>query len=409
MANTTIDRSKQDKLKVVWLCYFSNDLVQKSIKSYRKIGEFAPWISNLIKTFENSDDIDLYVISGHEWISGINVFDHKGIHYIFYNKGMPFIGRHWPGKFQFDYWTDYYFIKKQINILVNKINPDIIHLHGAENDFSSSILQFYDQYPVFITIQGFIHKSEVSTKTAIYRKKREVEIIEKFKHFGVRTDTMKKDVLKINPNAVLHWHTYPKKKIIYRVSEKKYDLVFFARLTKDKGVEDLFQALALVKIHYLNISLCLIGGGKTEHLVNLANRLKIKENIHWQGFLPTQEDVHKLVSQSKISVLPTYHDIISGTIVESLFLKIPVIAYNVGSIHEINNNEEVVFLVEKQNIPELANTILMLLNNTKLQKERGDLGYKRAKEMFTTSNTQIKSDLMNAYHEVISDFTNGSI
>jgi len=155
--------------------------------------------------------------------------------------------------------------------------------------------------------------------------------------------------------------------------------------------------------------LCVIGEGKSESFKKLALDLGIQENVFWAGFLPTQDDVHKLASQAKISILPTYHDIISGTILESLFLKIPVVAYNVGSIHEVNEKEEIISLVEKQSINGLAQEIEFLLDNPDVRRKRAEKGYRRAHEMFVHSDDEIRESLFNAYWEVIRDFNNSKI
>ena len=130
----------------------------------------------------------------------------------------------------------------------------------------------------------------------------------------------------------------------------------------------------------------------------------IKLLLECFGFLPTQDDVHRLASQAKISVLPTYHDVISGTILESMFLKIPVVAYDVGSIHEVNKKEEIISLIGKQNIDELAHKINYLLDNPDIAEKRAEKGYERAHEMFYHSNDEIKDSLLQAYNKVINDF-----
>ena len=40
---------------------------------------------------------------------------------------------------------------------------------------------------------------------------------------------------------------------------------------------------------------------------------------------------------ARICVLPTYHDILPGTILESMFMKLPVIAYDVTGLSELND------------------------------------------------------------------------
>lgn len=392
-------------MKVVWLCHFTNYEVQEILKPIKKVNEIAPWISSLIRLFENRDDIDLHIVSQHDWLPGDKNFVKNGITYHFINKGMPFIGRHWPGFFRFDRWTDFYHFKKRVAKIINKINPDIIHLHGAENEFCTAITQFKGKYPVFITIQGFIHHSSYGQgKSFQERCQKEIEIIKTFENFGYRTETMGKDILKVNPKARLYWHYYPFKKIAPTDVGKKFDIVFFARLSKDKGIEDLLKAISIIRKGKPDISVCVIGGGKKDNLVELSSTLGISENVFWAGFLPTQEDVHRLVSTAKIGVLPTYHDIIPGTIIESLFLKIPVVAYDVGSIHEVNQKEEIISLVEKGDIEGLAKGILTLLNDEELCQQKAVIGYKRAMEMFFHSAEEIRASIIRAYKDVMSKF-----
>jgi glycosyltransferase involved in cell wall biosynthesis len=395
------------KIKVVWLCHFTNAEVQSRIKPSKQIGEFAPWIPMSKRIFEEFSGCELHIISPHEYLRGIKKYNEKGIYYYFYNAHMPFTGRHWPALFKWDYITNFRKNKRVTKKLVKKIKPDIIHLHGAENAYySSTFLQFIDKYPCILTLQGFISKSSSpKTKQITKRIETEVDILKRNKNVFYRTKTMANDIKAFNPAINMYWNTYPKKEIapIPNVS-KKWDLVFFARISIDKGIEDLLKAVSFIKRKKNDISLCVIGSGHIEPYKLLASNLGISENITWAGFLPTQDDVHQLASQARISVLPTYHDIISGTILESMFLKIPVVAYNVGSIHEVNEKGVIISLVEKKDVEGLANAILNLLIDEKLQKDRAEKGYWRAYEMFAHSDENIRDSLVNAYHKVIEDF-----
>lgn len=398
------------KLKVIWLCYFSNKEIQDILKSRKRVGEIAPWISSMILLFENDPDVELHVVSEHRWITGTKQFIRKGVNYYFYNRGIPFFGRHWPGFFPFDLFSNYYFLKRSVAKIIKAIDPDIIHMHGSENEFCVSILQFHEKYPVFITVQGIlcntVYATQIKHRRITSRINNEILIYKMFNHFGYRTETMGIDIRKLSPHANLHWHNYPIKIIDPILTEKKFDLVFFARITKEKGIDDLLQALVLIKKAKIDISLCVMGGGKTDGYKKMSKDLGIEQNVHWAGFLPTQKEVHKMVSTARITVLPVYSEIISGTIVESLFLKIPVVAYDVGSIHEVNKHNEIISLVPRGDVQKLANLILELLNNEKLREQKAELGYNRAVEMFNPGSVKIKEDLLKAYRAVIEDFKN---
>jgi len=397
----------KERIKVVWLCHFTNEDVQNRIKPFKRIGEFAPWIPPSIKILENLDDIELHVISPHEYITGKKNYIKRGVHYYFFNAHMPLTGRHWPGFFKWDYISNFLNNKRIAKKLVKQIKPDIIHLHGAENAyFSSTILQFLKNYPIIFTLQGFVSKASPN-ESMIFNKRVEVEaqILKSIKYAFYRTDTMKDQMSAFNKNLKFFWNTYPSVKINpINGANKIFDLVFFARITKDKGIGDLIEAMGVLKKQGKVYSLCVIGGGSLEPWKKLAEEKDVMDNIHWVGFLPTQDDVHKLASQAKISVLPTYHDMISGTIIESMFLKLPVVAYNVGSIHEVNVKEEIISLVDKLDVKGLAKAMNYLLDNPELAKDRAEKGYKRAQEMFVHSDEEIRESLLNAYHTVIKDF-----
>ncbi len=399
--------NKVKKIKVVWLCHFTNKEVQEIIKPWKPVNEFSPWIPLSYNILKNDPDIELHVISPHEYIAGIKSFVKDGINFYFYNAHMPLIGRHWPVFFKWDFISDYKKNKRITRKIVEEIKPDIIHLHGAEIAYySSTFLQFIDKYPNIVTIQGFISKSN-NPKSKLVSKRIEVEkqILKRIENAFYRTKTMASDIKSFNSNVNLFWNTYPKKKIPLSIENpKKYDIVFFAKITKEKGIIDLLNAVSIVKKNKPDISLCVIGSGNLEPLKIMTRDLKIEENVEWAGFLPTQNDLHQIASQAKISVLPTYHDIISGTILESLFLKLPVVAYNVGSIHEVNEKEEIISLVDKLDIDGLAQAIKELLDNPELREERAEKGYKRAYEMFAHTDEEIRESLLNAYYKVIDDF-----
>ena len=78
------------KIKVVWICHFSNPQIRKRLKfknsfiRKKELFDFAIWNTNGIKEFEKFDDIELHVISPHAYISNIQEFNINGIYYYFF-------------------------------------------------------------------------------------------------------------------------------------------------------------------------------------------------------------------------------------------------------------------------------------------------------------------------------------
>jgi len=399
----------QKKLKVALICHFRNKEIDQELNLRKTRNEMAPWITGLIKLFQNKKEIELHVISPYDYLGKQVSFEKNGIHYHFYNCGIPIYGRHWPRFFIFDYWTNFIFNKRKVRKIVKEIQPDIIHLYGAENAYySSTIFQFKNEYPVIVTIQGFISRAtEKKHYQTIKRIKTEEKIIKEFRHFGCNTNKIGQYIKKYNPGAILYWHRFPVSvEVTPHPAKKRYDFVFFARVTKDKGVEDLLEALALIKKEKGDVTLIVIGDGSIGYLGYLKKKCEdydISNNVSWAGFL-MQRNAQRLVSASRISVLPTYNDQIPGTIIESMFLKTPVIAYGVGGIPEINIKGEVIRIVEKKNIEKLAKEMLSLLKSKEQRKSMAEAAYKRVSEMF--DNSQVYPDLLKAYRSVISNQPN---
>lgn len=398
------------RLKIVWLCHFANQEMKEYFNRPR-VNEFAPWINGLICLFKGRSEIELHIVSPNVFTNKDCSFTKDGITYHFYKHiPFPFYNKFIKkvyNKLDFDNSTNHFWIKHKINNIITKINPDVIHLHGAEIPYySAGILHLINRYPTLTTIQGFIkNASQVNRKN---KKKAEIEkeILLKSMNIGVRTDEMSSIALQMNPNARQYFHNYPLNtpnniKDNIGVNEP-IDCVFFARICKDKGVEDLLAAIAIVKREYPQVSLSIIGGTSKSYLSYLKNKcvdLHITDNVKFLGFLPTQADIYQYALNAKMCVLPTYHDIIPGTIIESMFMKLPVIAYSVGGIPELNIKEETIMLVEKLDIEMLAEKILLLIDNVELRKSLAEKAFFHAKERF--DNTKIPDDLLNAYYSIL--------
>ena len=81
------------------------------------------------------------------------------------------------------------------------------------------------------------------------------------------------------------------------------------------------------------------------------------------------EKTMQILSESTILVVPSRMESIPQVIKEAFYLKIPVIATNVGGIPEIVKNNETGILVTSENPSEMTKSINTLLENSELQKK----------------------------------------
>ena len=164
------------KIKIVCICHFSNNEIQEILPLWKRVNEFAPYIPNMLKGFEDREDVDINVICPHGWLRRRTKIINREISYFFIPCGITFIHCSWQRFFNFDIYSNFYFFRRKVKKVINKIQPDIINLIGAENAYYSSvILDYKNSYPVLITIQWFISQMRNSV-TLFPEVKKNIEI-----------------------------------------------------------------------------------------------------------------------------------------------------------------------------------------------------------------------------------------
>lgn len=390
-------------MKVVWFCPLNiipySDKVKFLNNKFSVI--LAPWIDNYINLFRNSNELELHIIAEFPNLIKDTSFMDGNIHFYLLSQKMPFLKRGWPHVFR--YFSNYFFLNRKVKKIVKKIKPDFIHLHGTEHDLSAVALNF-KKIPMLVTIQGFLNEAIHKNNTFYLRNKLKIEnlVLKNCKNFGVRVQFMEDIIKKYNPTPTFYYHDYILEKPKYtRLPESDAHVVFAARICRDKGIEDLILALKLVKKNFPNLKFKILGSIDENYKKNILNLLKkngLLENTNLIGFLPDINEVHKEVAKSLINVLPTYYDIVSGTIVESMYIGVPVIAYNVGAINELNSKRESLIVVDKENIEELAKSIHQLLLDNELRDNLSQNALITVNEIFVEKDNIKK--LVSIYKEI---------
>lgn len=405
--------SDLNKIKIVWFCITDLKEFNNIFYFNRNITTTVPWIMLLLEEFKkHTASVELHVISSFSFLKKDYHFRSENIEYHFLNHGLPFTNKSVPFSFLpkirlFAIWV----LSRRVKKLVKHINPDLIHLHGTEFELAYSILGLKD-YPRFVTIQGFMtqvydHSPSPMHKQGYYIEKK---IFKECQHFGIRAKFMNSVIDRFNKNAKYYWHNYPIENINLgddRNTSINSELIFAARIVKDKGIEDLIKCLSIVKREFPEIKLKIVGRctkGYQKYLLALVNELDLVDNIIWVGFLPTHKQVLHEIKASRICVLPTYYDIIPGTILESMFLKIPVVAYSVGGIPDLNENCESLLLVPKGDINGLAEKITKLMHDSKLRHQLANKAFAEVKKRY--DNAKVFYQVYDAYLSIIREYRN---
>ena len=151
--------------------------------------------------------------------------------------------------------------------------------------------------------------------------------------------------------------------------EKKYDLVFAARLEKNKGIGLLLRAMSNVKTQMPNVKLLIVGVGPLLEDLKLETRnYKLETNVIFSGWLETSNDVARAYNSAKLFINPSLNEGGPRTVLEGMACGLPIITTRVGLMPDIIKNGENGFFAD-WNPYSMADRISHLLYSDNLQKQ----------------------------------------
>lgn len=416
----------QNRIKIIWLCHFSNSEVRSNlslssnhfsniirkfigVKKAKPYTDFAPWITSLGHEFERLENVELHIISPHiglkKWTQSFTI---RNIHYHFFKPDIPIL--HISADLVFKN-SIYLMNRLLISSFIKKIKPDLINLIGAENPYYSIAILDIKNIPVYLSCQT-VYSNPIRNKYSIVNEQRwnlELKIHRNIQYFGCSGRMHRDLVLKNNPKAIIFKMFFPIQKINHiKQQPKAFDFIFYAgELNNKKGTEDAIYALKKVKTRFPKITLNIVGQCTPQYktyLLEIINTLDLKENIFFSPPFTNHEDLLTHITKSRFAILPNKLDVISGTIVESILLDIPVVTYKTSGSPYLNKNGQAVLLADIDDITTLAEQMIFLIQKPKKANQLALNARRFVEEEF--DNTKSAKRLLSNYREVIGHYRN---
>lgn len=167
----------------------------------------------------------------------------------------------------------------------------------------------------------------------------------------------------------------------------------------EKNHEELLEIFIHTKKHKPNLQLVLLGKGKLQPKIKeKVKKVGFQESIHFLGY---RNDVLDILNYSTVFVLPSLIEGLPGVILEAMYAKTPVIAYNVGGIGEIVTSKTG-WLIEKNDQTGFENALLNVLNHPDSAKSK----VLEAKKMITENfqNDIISERFFQCYNSILNKF-----
>ncbi len=173
---------------------------------------------------------------------------------------------------------------------------------------------------------------------------------------------------------------YPVKYPVEQVTDvpQSNNLLYVGQIIRGKGVDLLLEAMTKVKS---DCRLRIIGKGNDEGYVrSLISRYGLESRVEMLGWCG---DVGRHYEQSNVVVVPSRWQEPFGMIgVEAYSYGRPVVGFDVGGISEWLKDIKTGFLVPPRDTDKMAQRIDAFLEDTRIQNEYGQNGYKMVKKYY---------------------------
>ena len=186
-----------------------------------------------------------------------------------------------------------------------------------------------------------------------------------------------------------------------RVDSSVPQILCISNYTRNKGILELVEALAILKNHGYNFIARFVGAPfdlTVEMIEEVVNKLDLTRIVKIVGPL-YGDDKFKEYQLADIFVFPTYNDVFGLVNLEAMQYALPVISTFEGSIPDIVIDNETGFLVETQNAQMLADKIALLLKDKNKRIEMGKKGYERFMNNYTLDH--FITNINNTFHNIL--------
>ncbi len=209
-------------------------------------------------------------------------------------------------------------------------------------------------------------------------------------NLGFRKDKIAVVYNGINPNLFLPTPDFFLSRKNWKITQDSKIISYLGRLDREKGLETLIKACALLSSNYTNFRLLIAGKPCFEtsqyqrDLVDLAKDLGIKESVEFLGHLNNQIPLYQV---SDVTVLPSrVSEPFGRAIIESMSCGIPALGSRIGGIPEILTGEFKGCLFEPDNEQDLSDKLASIIHWREDDPQLGQRCRHHVMDRFTLDN-----------------------
>lgn len=410
-------------MRILW---FTNTSSNAPLKNINVRGG---WISSLENEISKNENIELGVAFLHHetfFYKNGNV-SYYGLQQKYNNKLKRFFQRYL--KLLPDTINE-----NKLDLIIKKFKPDLIHIHGTENDFCQLLVK--DDIPSVVSIQGnmtvythkffsgftkqfllsvtrlseYTFKTDVFSKFSIFKKmsEREKLYLKSAKNVIGRTDWDRNIMRVLAPNANYYLGNEILRSQFYNTvwsSNQKHDKFIIVSVIGSnifKGLETILHSVKLLNELNFDFEWNIIGIQKTDLIYRSSLResgLNLKtKNLNILGLLDVNELIQQLL-KSSLYVSVSHIENSPNNICEAMILGMPIISSFAGGSSSILSHKKEGILIQDGDPWNLSGNIIDIFENYDLALDMGRNARKKAINRHLSNN--VLKEYVDIYKKII--------
>lgn len=183
------------------------------------------------------------------------------------------------------------------------------------------------------------------------------------------------------------------------IKENEKVIITVSRLAPKNAVNDLIDAVNMLKLQGINFKLLILGTGYLEKRLRLqVVSSKLQDDVLFLGLISPAE-VHRYLAISDVFVRPSISEGLGNVFLEAMAAGVPVIGTPVGGIPDFLTHEKTGIFCESRNPKSIAEKIKILIKDQKLR----DKLIQNAKQMVIENYNwdKISQEMKKIYEKII--------
>lgn len=165
------------------------------------------------------------------------------------------------------------------------------------------------------------------------------------------------------------------------IHNKRNYIVFLGKLVEYKGIYDFIEVIEKINkfLKENNWEIIIAGDGEVEKVKSIIEKKSLNSIVNVVGWVDGSKKT-KLLSESKILVVPSHIESFGISAVEGMLYGNVIIATDVGALPELIKDEKNGFIINKKEYIKIADKIKEVINDKKVLEEIQEENLEYAKE-----------------------------